>query len=156
MTTIGLMGTGDMGAAVGRALGGHGHRVLTSLAGRSERSRTLAAAAGIATLDLYQEEGLFERAAELEGYWEDGLHSLKDHPAVIDIRNLGLMGGIEFEPRPGKPAHRGYDIFTRCYEKGVLVRYSADILAMSPPLIVSRQQIDQIVDTLGDSIKEAA
>ena len=116
----------------------------------------LAAAAGIATLDVYQEEGLFERAAGLEGYWEDGLHSLEDHPSVIDIRNLGLMGGIELEPRAGKPAHRGYDIFTRCYENGVLVRYTGDILAMSPPLVVSRQQIDQIVDTLGESIKEAA
>jgi beta-alanine--pyruvate transaminase len=116
----------------------------------------LAAAAGIATLDLYQEEGLFERAAGLESYWEDGLHSLEDHPSVIDIRNLGLMGGVELEPRPGKPAHRGYDVFTRCYEKGVLVRYSADILAMSPPLIVSRRQIDEIIDTLGAAIKDAA
>ena len=116
----------------------------------------LAAAAGLATLDVYKEEGLFERAAELAPYWEDGLHSLKGVSRVKDVRNLGLMGAVELEPMDTKPAVRGYDVFMRCYEKGVLVRCTADILAMSPPLIVSKEQIDQIVGTLGTSIKEAA
>ena len=116
----------------------------------------LAAAAGLATLDIYKEEGLFERANELAPYWEDALHSMKGLPHVVDVRNLGLMGAIELEPIEGKPAIRGYDVFMRCYEKGVLVRYTAEILAMSPPLIVSKEQIDQIVDSLSESIKEAA
>ncbi|MBT5415306.1 MAG: aspartate aminotransferase family protein [Rhodospirillaceae bacterium] len=124
--------------------------------GYTYSAHPLAAAAGLATLDVYQEEGLFERAAELEPYWQDALHSLDDAGPVVDVRNFGIMGAVQFDPRKDSPGTRGYDIFTKCYEKGVLVRYTADILAMSPPLIVSKGQIDQIVDTLAESIKEAA
>ncbi len=116
----------------------------------------LACAAGLATLDLYKEEGLFERAKELTPYWQDAVHSLKGARNVIDIRDLGLIGAVEFEPRPGKPTERAFDVFLQTYEKGVLTRVSGDIIALSPPLIVSKAQIDQIVGTLGDAIKQAA
>ena len=124
--------------------------------GYTYSAHPLAAAAGLATLDVYREEGLFERAAELESYWQDALHSMDDLGPVVDVRNLGIMGAVQFEPRKDSPGTRGYDIFNKCYDKGVLVRYTADILAMSPPLIVTKGQIDQIVDTLTESIKEAA
>src|SRR5690606_11820116 len=116
----------------------------------------LACAAALATLDVYREEGLFERARELAPYWEEAAHSLKGLPHVIDIRNLGLVAGIEFEPMPGKPGARAYDIFLRCYEAGVLTRMAGDILALSPPLIISRGQIDELFGTLATAIKQAA
>jgi beta-alanine--pyruvate transaminase len=114
----------------------------------------LACAAGIATLDTYQEEGLFERAAELAPYWEDALHSLRGVRHVIDIRNLGLVGGIELEPRPGAAAARALDVHRACFNAGVLVRTTGDIVALSPPLIIEKAQIDQIVDTLRKVLSE--
>jgi beta-alanine--pyruvate transaminase len=108
----------------------------------------LACAAGIATLETYQEEGLLERAASLEKYWEDAIHSLKGVPRVIDIRNFGLMGAVELEAKPGAPGSRGYTALVKCFEAGVLIRYTGDTLAFSPPLIVQKAQIDQIFDTV--------
>ena len=108
----------------------------------------VAAAAGLATIELYKEEGLFERAAELSGYWEDGLHSLKDLRNVSDIRNIGLIGAVELAPRPGKPTERAYEAFVQCFEKGVLIRVTGDIIALSPPLIIEKSQIDEIFETL--------
>ena len=116
----------------------------------------LACAAGLAALDVYRDEGLFDRAAELAPYFEDAAHGLRDRAHVIDVRNLGLVAGIELEPRPGRPTTRAYDVFARCYEKGVLVRTTADIVALSPPLVVERGQIDEICDTLGEALDEAA
>jgi beta-alanine--pyruvate transaminase len=116
----------------------------------------LACAAALATLDVYREEGLFERARELTPYWEEAVHSLKGLPNVIDLRNLGLVGAVEFQPIAGKPGARAYDVFMRCYEAGVLTRMAGDILALSPPLIISRQQIDQLFGTLATAIKQAA
>ncbi|HYL90850.1 MAG TPA: aspartate aminotransferase family protein [Burkholderiales bacterium] len=108
----------------------------------------LACAAGIATLDTYQEEGLLERASSLEKYWEDAIHSLKGLPNVMDIRNYGLMGAIEFAPKAGATGSRGYNALVKCFEAGVLVRYTADTLALSPPLIVEKAQIDRIFETV--------
>lgn len=116
----------------------------------------LACAAGLAALDVYRDEGLFARAAELAPYFEEAAHGLRDRAHVIDIRNLGLVAGIELEPRPGRPTTRAYDVFMRCYEKGVLVRTTADIVALSPPLVVERGQIDEICETLGEALDEAA
>jgi beta-alanine--pyruvate transaminase len=116
----------------------------------------LACAAGLATLDVYKEEGLFERAALLADYWEDGVHSLQGLPNVIDLRNIGLVAGIELEGIAGEPTRRAYDVFLRCYEAGLLVRTTGDIVALSPPLIIDESHIDQIFDTLGKAIKEAA
>ena len=114
----------------------------------------LAAAAGLATLDTYQEDGLFERAAELAPYWEDAVHALKGQPHVIDLRNLGLIGAIELEPIANKPTARAFEAFLRCYEEGVLIRTTGDIVALSPPLIVEKTQIDQIFDTLSKVLKQ--
>jgi beta-alanine--pyruvate transaminase len=108
----------------------------------------LACAAGIATLDTYQEEGLLERAAKMEKQWEDALHALKGERNVIDIRNFGLMGAIELSPREGMPGSRGYNALVKCYEAGILIRYTADTLAFSPPLIVESAQIDRIFETV--------
>ena len=113
----------------------------------------LAAAAGLATLELYQTEGLFERAASLAPYWEDALHSLRDLPNVIDIRNLGLVGGIELEPRPNTPGARGFDVFLECFNRGTLVRVTGDIIALSPPLIIEKAQIDTLLETVSEAIK---
>jgi beta-alanine--pyruvate transaminase len=116
----------------------------------------VAAAAGLATLDCYKEDGLFERANEMAPYWEDAVHSLRDVPHVIDLRNLGLIGAIELEPIPGKPTARAFDAFLKCYEKGLMIRTTGDIIALSPPLIVEKSHIDQIFDTLRTVLKEVA
>jgi len=108
----------------------------------------LACAAGIATLDTYEEEGLLERAASVEKHWENALHALKGERNVIDIRNYGLMGAIELAPREGMPGSRGYNALVKCFEAGVLTRYTADTLAFSPPLIVEKAQIDRIFETV--------
>src|SRR5579884_1761318 len=113
----------------------------------------LAAAAGLATLELYRTEGLFERAASLESYLADAVHSLRGLPNVIDLRNIGLVGAIELEPRPGAPGARGFEAFLKCFEAGVMVRSTADTIAISPPLIVERAEIDQIRSTLADVLR---
>lgn len=116
----------------------------------------IAAAAGIATLDTYKEEGLFQRCADLSQYWEDSLHQLKDCPNVIDIRNIGLVGAIELSARPGAPGERGFDCMIDAYEKGLMIRVTADIIAMSPPLIVEKTDIDFIMETLRDVLRTVA
>ena len=113
----------------------------------------IACATGIATLDLYREEGLFERAADLAPYWADALHSLRGLPHVIDIRNMGLVGAIELEPIADAPTKRAFAAFIEAFEKGVLIRTTGDNIALSPPLIVQKEHIDQIVDTLRDILK---
>jgi beta-alanine--pyruvate transaminase len=113
----------------------------------------VACAAGIASLEIYKEEGLFERARDLSGYWQDGVHSLKGLPNVVDLRNLGLLAGIELEPRPGKPTARAFEAFLTCYDKGVLIRTTGDIIALSPPLIVEKGHIDQIFGTIAEVLK---
>jgi beta-alanine--pyruvate transaminase len=116
----------------------------------------LAAAAGMAALDVYEQEGLFTRAASLSEYWTDAVHSLRGLPHVIDLRNLGLMAGIELEPRPDAPATRAYDVFTDCFAQGVMVRTTGDTVAMSPPLIAERHQIDQMFETLDRALRRVA
>jgi beta-alanine--pyruvate transaminase len=113
----------------------------------------LASAAAVATLDLFKQEGLFQRAAELAPHWEQCAHALRGLPHVIDIRTIGLVVGIELEPRPGKPTARAFDAFVQAYEKGVLIRTTGDTIAMSPPLIVSKGQIDQLFDTVREILK---
>jgi beta-alanine--pyruvate transaminase len=114
----------------------------------------LACAAGLATLDVYKEEGLFERAAELSPYWEDAVHSLKGTRNVIDLRNLGLIAGIELEPIAGKPTKRAFDAFLQCYEKGLLIRTTGDIIALSPPLILGKSHIDEIFGTISGVLRD--
>jgi len=116
----------------------------------------LAAAAGLATMDVYQGEGLFERALEMEPRWADAIHSLKGLPNVIDLRNLGLIGAIELQPIEGHPTKRAMDVFARCFDDGLLIRTTGDTIALSPPLIIEDQHIERIVDTLTRALKASA
>ncbi|WP_449420169.1 aminotransferase class III-fold pyridoxal phosphate-dependent enzyme [Phormidium nigroviride] len=116
----------------------------------------VACAAALATLDIYREEGLFERAASMASYWEDAVHSLKGVPHAIDVRNLGLVAGIELESIAGKPGKRAFDCFLKCFEKGLLIRTAGDIIALSPPLIIEKEHIDRIVEMLGGVLREMA
>jgi len=113
----------------------------------------VSSAAGIATLDTYEEEGLLTRGAELAPYWEDALHSLKGLPHVIDIRNLGLVGAIELDPIAGEPTKRAFTAFLQAFENGVLIRTTGDIIALSPPLIIQKSEIDMLFDTLKGILK---
>jgi beta-alanine--pyruvate transaminase len=113
----------------------------------------MATAAILATLQIYHDEDLFNRARGLSGAFEDAAHALKGTRHVIDVRNLGLVAGIELTPRPGAPGARAAEAFAKCFDLGVLVRYTGDILAISPPLIIDEQQIDQIFDTIGKVLK---
>jgi beta-alanine--pyruvate transaminase len=113
----------------------------------------VACAACIATLETYQEEGLLTRAAELAPYWEDAIHSLKGLPHVIDIRNIGLIGAIEFEPIPGEPGKRAYTRFLEAFNSGLLVRATGDVIALAPPLIVEKNEIDELIDVLTKVLK---
>ncbi|GES48996.1 omega-aminotransferase AptA [Rhizobium dioscoreae] len=116
----------------------------------------VACAAGLATMEIYEEEGLLTRAAELAEDWQNALHSLRGLPHVVDIRNLGLVGAVELAPRDGAPGTRAYDVFVDCFQKGLLIRVTGDIIALSPPLIIERAEIETIVSMLGDALKRAA
>ena len=113
----------------------------------------LAAAAGLATLDLYKAEGIWDHAASLHGYWEDAVHSLRGRRHVIDIRNMGIVAGIELEPRPGAPSKRATELFVKCFEAGLLVRATGDVIALSPPLILEKTHIDEMVGRIGELVE---
>ena len=121
--------------------------------GYTYSAHPLACAAAIATLEVYQEEGLFQRAADMSPYLEDAVHSLRDLPNVIDIRNIGLVGAVELSPRKGAPGARGMEACIKAYEAGLMVRVSGDVIAMSPPLIVEKTHVDEMIGILGDVIK---
>jgi len=113
----------------------------------------IASAAALATLDTYKEEGLLTRAAELSDYWADALHSLKDCRNVIDIRNTGLIGAIELDPIAGEPTKRAFTAFLKAYEKGLLIRTTGDIIALSPPLIIEKHHIDELFGKLREILQ---
>ncbi|HET9150058.1 MAG TPA: aspartate aminotransferase family protein [Alphaproteobacteria bacterium] len=112
----------------------------------------LACAAGLATLDIYAREKLFERAAELEPFFEDAAHAVKGTRNVIDIRNIGMVAAVEIAPAQGKPGARGFETFLKCQEKGVLVRVTGDIVALSPPLIAEKAEIETMFSVLKDVV----
>ena len=116
----------------------------------------IACAAGIATLDTYAEEGLLTRGAELGAYWADALHSLKGLPHVVDIRNLGLIGAVELEPIEGQATKRAFSCFLDAFESNLLIRTTGDIIALSPPLIIEKSDIDELFGKLADVLKRAA
>ncbi|MEM6617582.1 MAG: aspartate aminotransferase family protein [Pseudomonadota bacterium] len=113
----------------------------------------IASAAALATLDTYAEEDLLTRASELASYWEDALHSLKGLPHVIDIRNVGLIGAIELEPIEGQPTRRAFSAFLKAFERGCLIRTTGDIIALSPPLIIEKSHIDELIGTLSEVLR---
>ncbi len=117
--------------------------------GYTYSAHPLAAAAALAAIDVYSEDGLIDRAADMASYWEDAMHSLRGVGSIIDIRTIGLMAGIEMEARDGKVGARGYDVFTDAFhEQGLLIRITGDTVALSPPLIIEKEHIDQIVEIL--------
>jgi beta-alanine--pyruvate transaminase len=124
--------------------------------GYTYSAHPLACAAGLATLETYADEGLLTRAGQIEGYFADALHGLKGLPHVIDIRNIGLVGGIELAPLPGEPAKRAFNVFLDCWEKGLMIRTTGDTIALSPPLIIEKSHVDQLIDILAGAIKRAA
>lgn len=113
----------------------------------------LAAAAGIATLDLYQSEGIFEHAQSLHSYWQEAVHSLQGRRHIIDVRNMGIVAGIELDPRPGAPTKRAMELFHKCFDAGLLVRATGDIIALSPPLILQKAHIDEMVGRIADIVE---
>ena len=115
----------------------------------------LAAAAGCAALDVYRDEGLFERARDMEATFEDALHGLRGEPHVIDVRNVGLIGAVELEPLPGQPTARAMQVFRDCFDNGVIVRTTGDIVAFSPPLVISEGEIAQVVDSVRAALRRA-
>jgi len=124
--------------------------------GYTYSAHPLACAAGVATLQLYKDENLFARAAHMAPKFEQALHSLKDAKHVTDIRNIGLVGGIELKSREGAAGARGFETYLKCFERGVLVRNTGDIIALAPALIVEEAQIDQMVATLREVLAEVA
>jgi beta-alanine--pyruvate transaminase len=124
--------------------------------GYTYSAHPVACAAALATQEVYRRDGLLTRGAELAKQWEDAVHSLRGLPHVIDIRNLGLVAGVELQSRSGAPGTRAYDVFLKAYEKGILIRFTGDILALSPPLIIEPKQIDELVGTLADVIRATA
>jgi beta-alanine--pyruvate transaminase len=124
--------------------------------GYTYSAHPVAAAACIAAQDIYKREGLFARANQMAPKFQAAIHALRGEPHVKDIRNLGLMGAVELNSRDGSPGTRAYDVFLKCYEKGVMVRFTGDILAFSPPLIVSEAQIDEIFATVKAALHTVA
>jgi beta-alanine--pyruvate transaminase len=124
--------------------------------GYTYSAHPLACAAALGTLDTYADDGLLTRGATMAPVFENALHSLKGVPHVIDIRNIGLVGGIELDPIPGSPGKRAFDTFLECWERGVLIRTTGDTIALSPPLIVENSHIDQMVSTIADVLKKNA
>ena len=124
--------------------------------GYTYSAHPVACAAALATLDVYRDEGVFENAAELAPYWAEGVHSLKGLPNVIDIRTIGMMAAVELASRPAAPAERAFDAMLSGYETGIMLRITGDTIAMSPPLVLTRAHVDEIVERLGAVLQELA
>ena len=124
--------------------------------GYTYSAHPLACAAGLATLETYADEGLLTRAAQMQGTFADAVHSMKGLPNVIDVRNFGLVAGIELAPIAGEPSKRAFNVFLDCWDQGLLIRTTGDIIALSPPLIIEKSHIERIVETLSAAIKRAA
>ena len=124
--------------------------------GYTYSSHPVACAAGLGTMEVYEEEGLLTRVGELAKYWEDAAHSMKDCPNVIDIRNIGLIAAIELAPRPGAPGARGLETHLKAFEKGAYIRSTGDVLAFAPPLIIQKSEIDQLFQTARDILRTVA
>ncbi|WP_226822252.1 aspartate aminotransferase family protein [Acidithiobacillus ferridurans] len=116
----------------------------------------LACAAGLAALDIYENEELLTRGAKMAGAFEEMVHSLGGEPHVVDVRNLGLMAAIELEPRSGAPGTRGHDIMREALKRGLLIRLTGDTIALSPPLIIEPSHMDRIFHTLRDVLRTTA
>ena len=131
--------------------------VIELFHGYTYSAHPLACAAGLAALDVYRDERLFERARSLEDVWGDAIHSLRGEPNVVDIRSMGLVGAVELASRPDAYGQRAYEAMDRAFQEfGLMCRSTGESLAVSPPLIVSENQIDEIVDKLRRTIRAVA
>ena len=125
------------------------------LHGYTYSGHPVACAAGIATLKLFQEDALFDRAGQMGKLLGDAMHGgFKGLPNVVGIRSLGLAGAVELSPIPGLPGKRAYDIFLHCFNNGLLVRPAGDVLVLAPPFIVEEAQIVKMVEVLADGIRK--
>ena len=113
----------------------------------------LACAAAIATIDVFKEQNILEHASSMQAYWADAVHSLKGLPHVIDIRTIGLIAGIELQPIDGKPGARAFNAFKKAFAEGILIRTTGDIIALSPPLVLEKQHIDELFGKLATVLK---
>ncbi|MGH6680357.1 MAG: aminotransferase class III-fold pyridoxal phosphate-dependent enzyme, partial [Bradyrhizobium sp.] len=124
--------------------------------GYTYSAHPVACAAGLATLAIYQSEGLLTQGAALTAHWQEAMHGLRGLPDVIDIRAIGLVAGIELSPRAGAAGTRAYDIMVDCFNHGLMVRVTGDTIALSPPLIVTPEQIGEMTAIVAAAIKRAA
>ncbi|WP_374404465.1 aspartate aminotransferase family protein [Niveibacterium sp.] len=124
--------------------------------GYTYSAHPLACAAAMAALDVLEKENLVARVAELAPYFENAVHGLKGLKYITDIRNYGLAAGLTIEAIPGEPARRPYEIAMKCWEKGFYVRYGGDTIQLAPPFIVEKNEIDRLVNALGDVIHSLA
>ncbi len=150
------MGAVAVQAPVHDALMNGPEAAIELLHGYTYSAHPAACAALIATLDIYAREKLFERARALEPYWQEAIHSLRQAPGVVDVRDIGLVGAVELAPLPGSPGARGYDVLCRALADGLLVRVTGDTIALSPPLIISEEEIDALVEKLRNAIAASA
>lgn len=124
--------------------------------GYTYSAHPIACAAGLATLDIYQREGLLTRAKKMAPAFESAVHALRGLPHVIDIRNYGLVAGIELDPIAGSPGKRAFDVYLKCFERGLLIRTTGDIIALSPALILEQAHIDELFGLLSQALRECA
>ena len=155
-------GTVPMGGVIVRkhiydAFMGGADNVIELFHGYTYSGHPLAAAAALASLDIYRDEGLFERARAMEGAWADAVMSLKDEPNVVDIRTLGMVGAVDLAPRADGVGKRGYEFIERAFhEEGLMIRTAADTIAFSPPLIITESQVDELIGKLRRTIRAVA
>lgn len=120
--------------------------------GYTYSAHPLACAAGLAAIETYQEEALFERCATISTVWEAAAHALQGKAHVVDIRNIGLLAAVELAPRPGAAGERGAAVLRHCLEKDILIRASGDTLVLSPPLIISEAEIERLFGTIAEAL----
>ncbi|MFG1351662.1 aspartate aminotransferase family protein [Xanthobacter autotrophicus] len=125
--------------------------------GYTYSAHPLACAAGLATLDLYAREHTFTHARALEPFFADAMMSLKDKPGVLDIRTVGITGAVDLTPKDGAPGLKGYEALERAFhEDGLMMRIAGDTLVVTPPLIISKDQVGELVEKLGRVIEKVA
>ena len=139
--------------AVYQALTNCPENLIELFHGYTYSGHPVAAAAGLATLQIYEDEGTFAQSRSIEGTFETLLHELKGEPQVIDIRNIGLMGAVELSPRTGSPGARGFEVFLRCFDDGVVIRNTGDIIALSPFFGSSDEELIRIIDTIRRALR---
>ncbi|MEP5378881.1 MAG: aspartate aminotransferase family protein, partial [Hyphomicrobiales bacterium] len=123
--------------------------------GYTYSANPIACAAALATLESYASNNLFHRAAILSSVWEEEIHKLRELPNVVDIRNLGLVGAIELGPREGEaPGARGNDAMKRAWDEGLMIRVTGDIIALSPPLIITEPEVKKLFETLSNVLRD--